>query len=135
LAAATELAGQLFMVGTQMGIPPEYWVPYIMKDVLRIADEDLATMPIDPAQIKAVQDQQNADQDAAGGEGGDDSDEKKGRREARRQLLRNITEKLQDEKYLPLKEFLAGRADTPDNMLFPEESELPPGPVEGGIEE
>jgi len=121
LTAAVMLAQQMFMTGTAMGIPPQYWVPYILKDIMKIADEDILRMPIDPAQIMAVnQMQQDQGQDQQPGGEGDDR-----RMEMRKELVMKIQEEISKPDYQPLRKFLATETNVED-ILGIDERELPP---------
>lgn len=141
LTAAVNLAQAMFMTGTAMGIPPELWVPYILKDILRISDEDILRMPIDMEQIQQVRQMQAADQgggegpedqppDGGSGPGPDDqppsgSDRQKGERS---ELRKRIQEELQKGEYSNLRKFLTTEADTDISVLVPESELIPLGP-------
>jgi hypothetical protein len=129
LTAAVNLAQMMFMTGTAMGIPPNLWVPYILKDILRIADEDIANMPIDMEQIQQVQQLQAGGpggEGEGGGEEGAPPDKGKERFERQRQDLKlRINEEMQKGEYRNLKQFLATEADTDMGLLVPESDLIP----------
>lgn len=130
LTAAVNLAQNMFVVMTTMGVPPQYCVPYILKDVLRLADEDLMDMPIDPAQIQAVQDQQRDQQQQAddGGDGddGDGGDGGPPHKEDRKEVRARIQEELRKPGYDTLRRYLASHSDASEELLVAP-SELPTG--------
>jgi hypothetical protein len=135
LTAAVNLAQMMFMTGTAMGIPPQMWVPYILKDILRISDEDILKMPIDMEQVQAVQQLQAGGPDGPGGPQDDPDGQgegapqgKNGDFEARRRDLKlRINEELQKGENRELKKFLATEADTDMNLLIPEDQLIPVG--------
>lgn len=132
LTAAVNLAQMMFMAGTAMGIPPGIWVPYILKDVLKITDPDIAKMQIDPQQIQQVQQLQAAQGPPAGG-GSEDGEEDGpagpgGQQERKRELMYRLSEEMAKPGYEKLRSYLATETDA-DEMLFSSfinERELPP---------
>lgn len=125
LTASVNLAQMMFMTGTAMGIPPNVWVPYILKDVLKIADEDIARMPIDQAQIQQVGMLAAAGQDPTQqgqGQGQGPMDP-----EARRDVVNGLAEELQKPEYGRVRDFLATETDAPMDLFYRvPEKELPP---------
>lgn len=60
LTAAVQLAGQMIMLGMEVGMPQEFWIPYIMKDILKISESDLQGLqltPPSPQQVDQVEKQ------------------------------------------------------------------------------
>jgi hypothetical protein len=121
LTAACNLAAMMFQTGISMGIPPASWVPYILKDILKIPDESILQMQVDQEQIQQVQ-QMQADQEQ-GVEAGNPDAQK--RAETREALKTQINEELQKSHYKGLKKFLATEADT-DLSILVDDSEIFP---------
>lgn len=123
LTAATQLSQMMFMAGTAMGIPPDVWVPYILKDVMKISDADLARMPIDPAQIQQVGMMAAAQASAP-------ADQQQTQQERKRELMMGLNEELNKEEYTDLRNFLVNHSDAPEELLEKDytinQSELPP---------
>lgn len=138
LTAAVQLANMMFVTGTSMGIPPELWVPYILKDILKINDDDILKAGVDVEQIQQMQQLQ------AGREGGGERGEEGGgppddggsdqpppssdRQEGYRSELRQrIQEELQKGGNASLRQFLATEADTDMSLMIPEADLIPLG--------
>lgn len=123
LTAAVNLAQMMFVTGTSMGIPPEVWVPYIMKDILKIADDDILRMPIDMDQIQQVQQLQAGEGEPGGpGEPGDDRFEGH-----RNELKQRINEELLKGENANLRKFLATESDVDLSLLIPDSELIPLG--------
>lgn len=52
LTAAVQLAGQMIMLGMEVGMPQEFWIPYILKDILKISESDLLGLQLQPPSPK-----------------------------------------------------------------------------------
>ena len=125
LTAAVNLAQMMFETGMAMGIPPNMWVPYIMKDILKIADEDILKMPVDMEQIQQVQAMQARPEGEEGQEGVEEppaSDRAEG---LKGELKHRLSEELLKSENEVLRKFLATEADTDMSMLIPENDLIP----------
>ena len=128
LTAAVQLSAMMYQTGVAMGIPPQLWVPYILKDIMRISDEDILNTPVDMAQIQQLQQMQ-----AAGGPGGPEGEGGDGNVEDRkRELTQRIQEELAKPGYGNLRRMLAADTDADLSLLIPE-SELIPVQANGKV--
>lgn len=119
LTAAVNLAAMMFQTLMSMGIPPNFCAPYILKDILKISDEDLSSLPIDQNQVQQMQQQMGGEQGAPGaGPGALPA-------EARDDIKSAISEELSKPGNKKLALYLATESEAPDEVFIPE-YQLPP---------